>query len=147
MILSGKPFRAEELHADGVVDILAEDGNGENAVYDLSSGKHSRKTLVYESIFKVRRSVFPVHHEELMEISEIWVDTAMRLGPREIRLMERSDQGPGTNPRARSGRSKGSCDAGERERLTGQDTAEFLVPRYSSSAVRARESSSFTSSR
>jgi hypothetical protein len=24
-----------------------------------------------------------------MEVKEIWVDTAMRLGPREIRLMER----------------------------------------------------------
>ncbi|MBW6505103.1 crotonase/enoyl-CoA hydratase family protein [bacterium] len=88
MILSGKTFRAEELLEDGVLDIVAEDGKGENALYDFI-GKQSRKKNVYESLFRVRRSVFPVHHEQMMEISEIWVDTAMRIGPRDIRLMER----------------------------------------------------------
>ncbi|MGZ8441585.1 MAG: crotonase/enoyl-CoA hydratase family protein [Candidatus Deferrimicrobiaceae bacterium] len=88
MILGGKTFRAEELLEDGVLDIVTEDGNGENALYDYVE-KHSRKQYVYESLFKIRRSVFPVHHEEMMEISELWVDTALRIGPREIRLMER----------------------------------------------------------
>ena len=88
MILSGKTFRAEELLEDGVLDIVAEDGKGENALYDYI-GKHSRKKQVYESLFRVRRSVFPVRHEEMMEISEIWLDTALRIGPRELRLMER----------------------------------------------------------
>ena len=88
MILSGKTFRAEELLEDGVLDIVAEDGKGENALYDYIE-KHSRKKQVYESLFKVRRSVFPVRHEEMMEISELWVDTALRIGPRDIRLMER----------------------------------------------------------
>jgi DSF synthase len=88
MILSGKTFRAEELLDDGVLDIVAEDGKGENALYDYI-GKHSRKKQVYESLFKIRRSVFPVRHEEMMKISELWVDTALRVGPRDIRLMER----------------------------------------------------------
>jgi len=88
MILGGKTFRAEELLEDGVLDVVAEDGKGENALYDFI-GKHSRKKTVYESLFKVRRSVLPVRHEQMMEISEIWVDTAMRIGPRDIRLMER----------------------------------------------------------
>ena len=38
---------------------------------------------------QVRRKLRPLLYEELMEVTEIWVDTAMRLGPREIRLMER----------------------------------------------------------
>ena len=88
MFLGGKTFGAEELFEDGVIDIVAEDGKGENALYDYI-GKHSRKKHVYESLFKVRRSVFPVHHQEMMEISELWVDTALRIGPRDIRLMER----------------------------------------------------------
>jgi len=88
MILGGKTFRAEELLEDGVLDIVAEDGKGENALYDYI-GKHSRKKNVYESLYRVRRSVFPVRHEEMMEISELWVDTALRIGPRDIRLMER----------------------------------------------------------
>jgi DSF synthase len=88
MILSGKTFNSEELLEDGVLDIVAEDGKGENALYDYI-GKHSRKKQVYESLFKIRRSVFPVRHEEMMDISELWVDTALRIGPRDIRLMER----------------------------------------------------------
>jgi len=88
IILGGKTYPAEELLEEGVVDIVAEDGKGENALYDYI-GKHSRKKHVYESLFKIRRSVFPVRHEQMMEISELWVDTAMRVGSRDIRLMER----------------------------------------------------------
>ena len=88
MILSGKTYRAEEMHEDGLVDIVAEDAKGENALHDYIE-KHSRKRQVYESLFQVRRATLPVRHEEMMEISEIWVETALRIGPREIRLMER----------------------------------------------------------
>lgn len=88
MILGGKTYRAEELLKDGVLDIVAEDGNGENALHDYI-GKHSRKRHVHESLSQIRRKTFPVRHEEMMEISELWVETAGRIGPREIRLMER----------------------------------------------------------
>jgi len=88
MILGGKTYRADELLKDGVLDIVAEDGDGENAL-DEYIGKHSRKRQVYESLLQVRRKTFPVRHEEMMEISELWVETARRIGPREIRLMQR----------------------------------------------------------
>ena len=97
MILCGKTFGAEELVEDGVIDIVAEDGKGENALYDYI-GKHSRKKLVYDSLFQVRRGVFPVRHEEMMEVSELWVDTALRIGPRDIRLMERLIKAQGRTP-------------------------------------------------
>jgi len=97
IILSGKTFRAEELLEDAVLDIVAEDGKGENALYDFI-GKHSRKRQVYESLFKVRRTVFPIRHEEMMEISELWVDTALRISPRDIRLMERLIKAQGRIP-------------------------------------------------
>jgi DSF synthase len=97
MILGGKTYRAEELVDDGVIDIVAEDGKGENALYDYIE-KHSRKKHVYESLFQVRRSTFPVRHEQMMEISELWVETAMRIGPRDIRLMERLVKAQGRTP-------------------------------------------------
>jgi len=97
MILGGKTFRAEELLEDGVLDIVAEDGKGENAIYDYI-GKHSRKRHVYESLSRVRRNTFPVRHEEMMETSELWVETALRIGPREIRLMERLIKAQGRTP-------------------------------------------------
>ena len=33
-----------------------------------------------------------------MEISELWVDTALRIGPRDIRLMERLIKAQGRTP-------------------------------------------------
>jgi DSF synthase len=88
MLLNGKLHRAEDLHAGGVVDILAEDGRGENAVYEHIV-RQAGKQNTQQAILQIRRKLRPVRYEDLMEVKEIWVDNAMRLGPREIRLMER----------------------------------------------------------
>jgi len=88
MLLNGKLHRAEELHAEGVVDILAEDGRGENAVYEHIV-RQAGKWNAQQAVLQVRRKLRPLLYEELMEVKEIWVDSALRLGPREIRLMER----------------------------------------------------------
>jgi DSF synthase len=88
MLLNGKLYRAEELYAEGVVDILAEDGRGENAVYEYIVRNENRGNA-REGIQRVRRRLFPLRYEELLDVADIWVDTAMQIGPREIRLMER----------------------------------------------------------
>jgi DSF synthase len=88
MLLNGKMYRAEELHAEGVVDILAEDGRGENTVYEYIVRNENRGNA-RDAIHRVRRRLFPLPYEELLDVADIWVDTAMRVGPREIRLMER----------------------------------------------------------
>ncbi|MBI5904564.1 MAG: crotonase/enoyl-CoA hydratase family protein [Deltaproteobacteria bacterium] len=88
MLLNGKLYRAEELHAEGVVDILAEAGRGENAVYEYIVRNAGRQNA-HEAVRKVRRRLFGVSFEQLQDVTEIWVDTAMRIGPREVRLMER----------------------------------------------------------
>ncbi|HEX9190468.1 MAG TPA: crotonase/enoyl-CoA hydratase family protein [Candidatus Deferrimicrobiaceae bacterium] len=88
MLLNGKLYSAEELHAEGVVDRVAEDGQGENAVYDFIIRNESRRHA-RESVRRVRRLLSPVRYEDLQRVADIWVETAMRLGPREVRLMER----------------------------------------------------------
>lgn len=88
MLLNGKLHRAEDLHAEGIVDIMAEDGRGENAVYEHIV-RQAGKRNAQQAVLQVRRRLQPLLYEELMEVKEIWVDSAMRLGPREIRLMER----------------------------------------------------------
>jgi DSF synthase len=88
MLLNGKLYRAEELHGEGVVDILAEDGRGENAVYEFIVRNEDRRNARV-AIHRVRRRLFPLRYEELLDVADIWVDTAMQIGPREIRLMER----------------------------------------------------------
>jgi len=88
MILHGKIYRAEELHAEGVVDILAEDGRGENALYEYIVRNNGRSNA-YEAVMRVRRKLRPLRYEDLLEVVDVWVESAMRVGPREVRLMER----------------------------------------------------------
>jgi DSF synthase len=37
----------------------------------------------------VRRRVVPINYSELLDVVCIWVDTAMRLNPRDIKLMQK----------------------------------------------------------
>jgi len=87
-LMSGKMFRAEELHAKGLVDILAEDGAGERTVYEFIV-RQAGKDRAAAGIHQVRRRLAPVRYEQMLEVAEIWVDTALRMGPRELRMMEK----------------------------------------------------------
>ena len=88
MILSGKVYTAAELYEQGVVDILAEDGQGEAEVRKLMSGGLSKYRL-HNALSRAKRCVAPVTFEELQRITEIWVDTAMHLEEGDLRKMER----------------------------------------------------------
>lgn len=87
-LMSGKMFRAEELHAKGLVDILAEDGAGERTVYEFIV-RQAGKDRAAAGIHQVRRRLAPVRYEQLLEVADIWVDTALRMGSRELRMMEK----------------------------------------------------------
>jgi DSF synthase len=88
MILNGRLYRAEELHAEGVVDVLAEDGHGESALYDFIV-RNDGKSNALGSVLRVRRQLRPLRYEQLLEVVDIWVEAAMRIGQRDIRKMER----------------------------------------------------------
>ncbi|MCG6937130.1 MAG: crotonase/enoyl-CoA hydratase family protein [Gammaproteobacteria bacterium] len=88
LILSGKIYSAGELYDMGVIDVLVEDGEGEEATekylksYILSSNTR-------RSIRKVRQIVHPITRQSLYEIVNIWLETAMDLGDKDLAKMER----------------------------------------------------------
>jgi DSF synthase len=88
MILSGRIYTAEELYEMGVVDILAQDGGGVDEILKLVK-KHEKNKNTRKSLLKIRNRVNPVTFEELLDIGEIWVDAAMSLTARELKVMER----------------------------------------------------------
>jgi DSF synthase len=88
LILSGRMYSAEELFEMGVVDVLAENGQGEEAVLTYMK-KHSRAHNGYESIHKIRQIYHPITYDELIRIADIWVDAALQLNERDLRIMER----------------------------------------------------------
>lgn len=88
LIMSGKVYTAEELHQIGVVDILAEDGEGEIAVKDYIE-RNSRKHNAHRAMYRARRRVNPVTYDELRDIVDIWVDAALQLTEPDLRKMAR----------------------------------------------------------
>jgi DSF synthase len=88
MIFSGRIFTATELHEAGVVDILVDDGLGETAVYDYIRGNERRRNGM-QAVFSCRQHFHPVTYDELLNITNVWVDAAMRLEEKDLKLMTR----------------------------------------------------------
>lgn len=88
MILSGRIYSADELHEMGVVDVLANDGEGLDEVNKFVK-KHEKNKNTRGSLLKIRNRVNPVSYEELIDIGEIWVEAAMSLTSRELNVMDR----------------------------------------------------------
>lgn len=88
IIRSGKLYLAEELHEMGVVDVLAEPGQGEAAVHDYVRREEKSRNGIL-ALRAAREVSQPVPYDELVRITEIWVDAALRLQPKDLRMMER----------------------------------------------------------
>ena len=88
LILSGRLYTAEELHAQGVVDVLAEPGEGEQAVHDYIR-REARSRNGALALRAAREEIQPIAYAELMRIADIWVDAALRLEHKDLRMMER----------------------------------------------------------
>jgi DSF synthase len=89
VILSGKTWRAEELHEIGIVDILAEPGQGEQAVRNYVTERRHRSPNAMVALQAVRQAVNPVSYDELERVTQAWVDAAMRLNDRDLKIMDR----------------------------------------------------------
>lgn len=88
MILSGRVYTAEELHEMGLVEVVVDDGEGEAAVYDFIA-RNRRQLAMRQALYDVRRTVNPVPHEELIHVTDRWVDAALTLSDADLRRMER----------------------------------------------------------
>jgi len=88
IILEGRIYTSEELYRLGVVDVLAPKGQGEAAVQDLIRDQQ-RAPQAHLALNAVRSIARPVSLDELMCITELWVDTALRLGDKSLKMMER----------------------------------------------------------
>jgi DSF synthase len=88
LITSGAIYSARELYDLGVVDVITADGTGEAAVYSYIR-KHSKQGNGRRAFERARLEVEPITREEMLRILEIWVDAALRLEERDLRMMER----------------------------------------------------------
>ncbi len=88
IILEGTVYSSEQMHALGVVDILVPRGEGKAAVEELIRIQQ-RSKLSYLAMNAARRISQHVSLRELMAITEVWVDAALALDDKSLRMMDR----------------------------------------------------------
>jgi DSF synthase len=85
---SGRLYDAEDLHALGVVDVLAEQGRGEEAMRDALA-RASRRFNAQQAVYAVRRRVRPVTRAAVADLVERWIGAVMTLSERDLRNLDR----------------------------------------------------------
>ncbi|MGE5523705.1 MAG: crotonase/enoyl-CoA hydratase family protein [Rhodospirillaceae bacterium] len=88
LLTSGRIYSAEEMLAAGVIDEIAPNGEGEAAIAAMIKRRQrSRNGLA--ALAATRRRVHRLDFAELLDVVQIWVDAALRLNPRDLKLMQR----------------------------------------------------------
>lgn len=88
LLSSGKIYSADDMLALGVIDLVTEPGEGEAEIAALAR-RQSRSRNGLSAIAAVRRRVNGVAYDELMDVVALWVEAAMRLTGRDLKLMQR----------------------------------------------------------
>jgi DSF synthase len=88
MILSGRLYTAQELFELGIVDVVADDGAGIAAVEEYIR-RHRRQRNGYLALQRVRQRAHRISYQELIDITDIWVDAALALSPKDLKVIER----------------------------------------------------------
>ena len=88
LMLEGQVYDAGELYRMGLVDVLVPKGQGVQAVEEVIRSNrripHARAAMQ-----QVRQLTRSATQEQMMRITEIWVDTALALGDKSLRTMDR----------------------------------------------------------
>ncbi len=88
IMLEGNVYSSDELFKIGLVDVLVPRGEGARAVEKVIRN-NQRIPHARAAMHRVRNMAQPVTLEEMMSITEVWVDTALQLGEKSLRTMER----------------------------------------------------------
>ena len=88
MITSGAIYSSRKLYDMGIVNHLAETGKGQESVEKFIR-QHQRSGNGRQALQQVRQRYHPIDYQELADITEIWVDAALRLEDKDLRIMDR----------------------------------------------------------
>jgi DSF synthase len=86
LVMDRRVYTATELYELGVVDFLAEDGCGRKVATDYMRRNISRVHGLHGVQATLDR-ILPITYDELSDIIDLWVDTALQLSEKNRRLM------------------------------------------------------------
>jgi DSF synthase len=88
MILSGRIYSVEELYDLGLIEVVTAKESGMIGVSDLIK-KINKSNNTSKYILKMRDIVNPVTYEEMIKIGNLWVECALSLSSKELKVMGR----------------------------------------------------------
>ena len=89
IIASGRVYSAREMFTLGVVDYLTPEGHGvANALEWMANGGEERFQR-RRALTEARRKFFPIARQELLDITELWVDCCLNITAADLRHMDR----------------------------------------------------------
>ncbi len=88
MITSGHVYSAQEVFALGIVDQVVSPGAGMQAA-EKYIHSYERRCNAYDAIRYIAAHENPVTYDELVEIGNMWVDYALKLTDRDLRVMDK----------------------------------------------------------
>jgi DSF synthase len=107
LILSGRMMKAYELHEMGIVDVLAPNGDGEKVTHDWIR-RNDRRRVGMQAVHRCRDFVQPITRDEMDRIVEVWVDAALQLEEKDLKMMKRL---VGAQQRRTAGEAEGDVRA------------------------------------
>lgn len=87
LINTGDEYTSRQLYDIGAIHEVVQDGEGVKAVQNFIR-RHSRAAPGLLAMRQVRQRVQTLEYSELMDVLNVWVDTAMKLSRRDLKLMQ-----------------------------------------------------------
>lgn len=87
IIMSGRIYSSEEFYEMGLIDVLANQGEAREAAHKYIHDNKRRHSLLY-AMNKVQNKVNMLTKAELREVTEIWVDSVLKIDSQDLRRME-----------------------------------------------------------
>ncbi|HHJ14445.1 MAG TPA: enoyl-CoA hydratase [Gammaproteobacteria bacterium] len=88
ILSSGRMYSAEELHRMGIVDILVDTGEGEQAVRQYIRRNDNRHRGL-NAMRQVLQRAQPIEREELVRTVQEWADLALKMDARDLKTIRR----------------------------------------------------------
>ena len=88
IIGSGEMYDAATLHEMGVITQVVKQGEAEKAVKKYMK-RNIRLFNGMQALQEARRRYQPIDYDELIDITKIWVDTALQLTPLDLKMMQK----------------------------------------------------------
>ncbi len=88
IILSGKVYSAKELCEMGLLTVLTKEGKGREKALRFMK-KQNKLRNGYQAVYAARNRFQQLDREEFMDINEIWVDAALKLEEKDLKVMHK----------------------------------------------------------